>query len=69
MRELLLAKAIELAVDRTAFVNALAEREGRAVEFYDNAVLTEVYYPMVCPSAGSRGAAAWGTSCTLVTER
>ena len=43
-RELLLAKAIELAVERTRFLTELAEKRGRPIDILDNAMLTEVYY-------------------------
>jgi len=43
-KELLLAKAIELSVERTRFLTELAERRGRPIEILDNAMLTEVYY-------------------------
>lgn len=43
-RELLLAKAIELSIERTRFLTDLAQKLGRDIEIQDNAMLAEVYY-------------------------
>lgn len=43
-RELLLAKSLEFAIERTRFVKELADKSGATVEYHDPAMLAEVYY-------------------------